>query len=432
MTDLALQSRLLDLATGGDLAPQHFSRVPVADLLDAAPPPPLYWWHGLVPGGHVSSLNAHGGVGKSMVALMMAASMVEGVPLFGIPTRRARVAYFSAEDPASVVRYRLHLICNTMGLDPAELADGLHILDATAGDPALFREVSAAGTRQGITTAAYTALGEYLATHDINVLIVDNASDTFEASEIDRARVRAFMRSLSKLAQPDRGVLLLAHVDKGTSRGDRTDTEGYSGSTAWNNSARSRMYLSRDKDGALLLQHQKHNLGPLHAPLRLCWPPGGVPMVDSPMDGIVQHIADSTDTKALLRLIHEFNERGEFVGTATTSRTHAGKLLRGQPGFPSRLKKDGEVFDLLRQAERRSLLERCEFKGKDRKPRERWELTPKGREIAGIAATAATSRDLDSSAVAQCPQEPAATAATSPPGGVGQERAHAEGPEVAA
>ncbi|NZA00579.1 hypothetical protein H0I39_19675 [Ottowia beijingensis] len=40
------------------------------------------------------------------------------------------------------------------------------------------------------------------------------------------------------------------------------------------------------------------------------------------------------NTKALLRLIAEFTERGEHVTTATTSRTHAAKLLCNEPGYP--------------------------------------------------------------------------------------------------
>lgn len=231
------------------------------------------------------------------------------------------------------------------------------------------------------------------------------------------------MRELAGLAHVDRAVLLLAHVDKGTARGTAGGSDGYSGSTAWHNSARSRLYLSRDKDGALLLEHQKHNLGSLREPLRLLWPEGGIPQLDAPASGIVRAIGDQVDSKAILRLIHEFTVRGEFVGTATTSRTHAGKLLRGEPSFPHRLK-DAALFDLLRQAERRAWIVRETFKGPDRKDRERWMVTPQGREFAGIAATAATAATSNNSASGAEAAALAATAATSPPRGVGRKSAH--------
>jgi hypothetical protein len=228
------------------------------------------------------------------------------------------------------------------------------------------------------------------------------------------------MRALARIARErDAGVLLLAHVDKGTSRGDRAqNTEGYSGSTAWN-TARSRLFMSRDKDGALLLEHQKHNLGRLREPLRLVWPEGGIPQLDDVPGPVVQGIADRASSKALLKLIAEFTARGEFVTTATTSRTHAAKLLCREPSYP-RLK-DAEVFGLLRSAERAGHLERVEFKGSDRHQRERWQVTASGAAFAGIhAATAGTAATSDVTASAAPAAGPAATAATSPPGGVGE------------
>lgn len=379
----------VELSAPVDVTPP-FERVPIADIMDSAPDAPSYWWQGLVPAGHVTLLGAHGGTGKSMLGLMLSCAMATGLPLFGIATRRATVAFFSAEDPASVVRHRLHLICRAMDIDPSALDKRLHVLDATAGDPALFREVAAAGMRHGAHTPTCAALIDYLEEHDIDVLIVDNASDTYDASEIDRARVRAFMRNLSNMAQPDRAVLLLAHVDKGTSRGDRTGTEGYSGSTAWHNSARSRLYLSRDKDGALLLEHQKHNLGKMHEPLRLLWPEGGIPTLDAPVEGVVQRIADGTDTKALLRLLATFYGRGEYVATDTRSRYHAVKVLGDDPAFPKR-RKPNEVFAMLRDAEGRGLIEREEYRNGNRKQLQRWALTNKGADLLGIVAPSAPS-----------------------------------------
>ncbi len=400
-----------------------FVSVPIDDLNTRPPSPPAFIWDAYLPAGVVTLLGAHGGTGKTILSLMLSICGALGRPLFGVPVRRVNVAFFSGEDGADILRHRLHWICKAMAVDPAELAGRLHVLDATA-DPVLFHEISADGRRIGTTTPGFADLSAFVAEHEVGLLIVDNASDAFDASEIERARVRGFMRSLAALArQMDGAVLLLAHVDKGTSRGDRAGSESYSGSTAWHNSARSRLYLSRDKDGSLTLEHQKSNLGPASEPLKLIWPEHGLPTVDRPLTGIVQSIERRTQTQALLRLIHEFNERGEWVSTATTSRTHAGKLLRGQPGFPARLK-DPELFDLLRLAERQGLLARREFKGADRKPRECWDVTPEGRAAASLAATAATSRDYGSGAVAQWPREPAATAATSPPGGVG-ERARA-------
>jgi len=173
------------------------------------------------------------------------------------------------------------------------------------------------------------------------------------------------------------------------------------------------------------LEHQKSNLGPLREPLRLEWPLDGLPTLDMTLAGVVGAVATDTSSRSLLRLIHEFTCRREFVSTATSSRTHAGKLLRTEPTFPQRLS-DTQLFDLLRSTERRGWLERQAFKGADRKPRERWQVTAAGADFASILDFAATAATAATPAVpampapgAASPAEPAATAATSPPGGVG-------------
>ena len=415
---------LLANARNPDAPPLPFAVVPFADLANTEPAPPAFVWEGLIPAGHVTLLSAHGGTGKSMIALMLAVSVALGLPLFGIPTRRGNAAFYSGEDGAGLLRYRLRQVCRALGVSVDDLAGRLFILDATDDDPTLFTEVTAAGRREGVTTGTYAGLRVFVAEHAVSLVVVDNASDAFDASEIDRARVRGFMRALARIARErDAGVLLLAHVDKGTSRGERDDSEGYSGSTAWHNSARSRLFMNCDKQGGLLLRHQKCNVGKLREPMRLVWPEGGIPQADEAFGPMVQGIADRGQTKALLKLIVEFTERGEFIGTATTSRTHAAKLLHRERTYPKL--KDGEVFDLLRQAERAGHLDRVLFKGSDRHQRERWQVTAAGAAFAGIhAATAGTAATTEVPALCAVPAKPAATAATSLPGGVGETAPH--------
>lgn len=369
--------------------PIHFKQVQFDCIAYSEPEPPSYWWAPYLPAGVVTLLGAHGGTGKSTLALMLAVSIALGLSLFGIPTKRGRVVYFSGEDGAELLLFRLHWICKKLDIDVVDLHGWLTLLDATDNDPALFHEISTSGKRHGCTTPSYAALHALIEERDADVLIVDNASDTFDASEIDRARVRGFMRALAALAKPDRAVLLLAHVDKGTSRGERAQTsEGYSGSTAWHNSARSRLYLSRQKDGGLLLEQQKHNLGKAAEPLALTWPHDGLPQAEPPMAGIVQHIADNVDTKALLKLVHEFYGRGEFIATGPQSRNNATKVLGEEPSYPKR-RKTAEVFQMLREAERRKWIARETYRDRNRKEHERWALTATGCSLIGAAAPSA-------------------------------------------
>lgn len=368
--------------------------VSVADVLTAPSPPPRFVWNGYLPRGVVSMLGAHGGTGKSYIALMLAVAAATGRPLFGVDTERTPVVFVSLEDAGHVVRYRLAHICREWGIAPEEL-DNLQVLDGT-DNPELF---ATTGRDAGTTTRSYAELCTLA--QGAGLVIVDNASDAYGGDEIQRRQVRAFIRSLGWIARDnDSAVLLLAHVDKNTSRARRAEGgEGYSGSTAWHNSVRSRIFMTRDEQGGLRLEHQKINHGKLREPLQLFWPNDGLPQVDLPPTGVVAHIADRVHTQALLKLIAEYSERGEHITTATTSRTHAAKLLAGESTYPKGLK-SADVFDLLRRAERSEYLARVTYRGADRKGRECWEVTHQGREHAGLppaatAATAATSQIED-------------------------------------
>ena len=401
----------------------RFAVVPVSSLHEQEAP--AFVWDGLLPVGHVTLWGAHGGTGKSLMALMLAASVALGLPLFNVPTRPGRVVFFSGEDDGPLLRHRLGFICERLGINPADLEGRLFLVDATSHDPVLYRQPSRG---DGGTTPTYDALRAYVREVKPALLILDNASDVFGGNEIDRSAVRAFMRHAALLGRDvGAATLLLAHVDKGTSRGDRSkNTEGYSGSTAWSNSARSRLFMARAEDGSITLEHQKANLGKLRQPIRLYWPDGDVPKVDEAFGPVVQGIDDRNNERALLKLIHEFTQRGEHVSTATTSRTHAAKLLKHEPTYPSRLK-DAEVFNLLRLCERAGHLERITYKGEDRKSRERWNVTRAGLDFAGIpAATAATAATYEVTApTAPAAKGVAATAATSPRG-YGGKSAHIE------
>lgn len=415
---------LAELLEGAqDFAPRPLLvPVDVARVLSEPSEPPRFVWDGYLPRGVVAMLGAHGGTGKSTIALMLAVAVAAGRgELFGVACEPGRVVFASLEDSAAVVRHRLHKICTAWGIEPHALAQRLSIVDGTS-EPELF---ASTGRDGGSTTPAYAELRALAQGCDL--LMIDNASDAYGGDEIQRRPVRGFIRALGRIAKAnDCAVLLLAHVDKGTSRKERADTEGYSGSTAWNNSVRSRLFMARGNDGALELSHQKSNLAKLRAPLRLFWPDGGLPQVDAAPVGVVAHIADNVNTRALLKLIAEFSERGEHVSTATTSRSNAAALLSAEAGYPKALK-PREVFDLLRRAERAGHIERVVQRTANRKPLECWQVTSKGREHAELAPTAPAAPTARFEEVGAPDAEGAPTAPTSAGGYRGRESAQEVG-----
>lgn len=111
------------------------------------------------------------------------------------------------------------------------------------------------------------------------LLVLDTLADFFGGNENDRAQARQFIGMLRGLAiRHDCAVLLLSHPSvAGISSG-----VGSSGSTAWNNSVRSRLYLSRvtGEDGyepnpdARRLAVKKSNYGRIGAEILLHWDKG--------------------------------------------------------------------------------------------------------------------------------------------------------------
>lgn len=370
--------------------PPMLKAVSIADLFTNPSPETAHVWGGLVPRGVVTMWGAHGGTGKSMMALMLSVAVAVGRDLFGQRTDRSPVLFVSLEDPTHVVRGRLSKICKAWQVNPVDLAGQLHIVDGTE-NPELYEASNSDG---GLTTPTYSELAQLAHQVGAGLIVVDNSSDAFGGDEVKRRQVRGFMRSLAKIASDGmRGLVLLVHVDKATSRnGAAQGGEGYSGSTAWHNSARSRLFMHREKGGLLMLEHQKSNLGPMQAPLTLAWPADGLPELasNSPdysgLHDRAQGRADDTAAAGLLSLIAEFEGRGQFCHTGTTSRSNPHAVLSSEPAFKRMGLSKDDVRRIVNQCQRAGWIAPLDYKTADRKTHERWTLTDKGREFAGLAA----------------------------------------------
>ncbi|MFO1279560.1 MAG: AAA family ATPase [Burkholderiaceae bacterium] len=407
--------------------------VSVADALSNPAPPPAFVWDGYLPRGTVSLFGAHGGTGKSTIALMLLVCAALGRPLFGVPTIRTKSLFVSLEDGENVVRHRLASICRAWGIDPAELHD-LHIVDGT-DNPELFASEGRAG---GEPTATHGELCKLVQAEGYGLVAVDNASDAYGGDEIQRRQVRAFMRLLGGIAKrTDCAVMLLAHVDKNTSRNKRAEGgEGYSGSTAWHNSARSRLFLSRGDSGLLTLEHQKSNLGRMREPLTLEWPEGGLPQLVQGFDadGFTQRQAgrdDDNRAAELLKLIAEFESRGQYCSPATTSRNNPHAVLKSEPAFQRLKLRPDDTRRIVNQCQRAKWLEPLEYRTHDRKTRLRWTLTPEGRAFAGLGAPSAPCAPSSDESAQSAQSAEGAPSAPSSAGGTGERERAQESAEVA-
>ena len=384
------------VGANADQEEPSFVRVSLDDVLTNPPEPQRYIWGERLPFDALSLLAAHGGTGKSLMAMQLAAHTATGRPFLALPTEKINTLFFSAEDSTSTIRRRFAAICQADGLDPEEVDRNLIVLDATAA-PCLFHEKSNDGVRTGEPTEHYYELKALIEAEGVGFLIVDNASDSFGANPIDRQAVTKFIRALVRLVHDVGGaVLLLSHVNKVTSRSGakQADNEGYADSAAWHNAARSRLFLNSDDKGGLTLAHNKNNYGKKQPVLNLAFREDGSSLyaVDSAQAGE----SSGTDKAAilltalarvpLLKLIREFYVRDESISPSPNShQTNAHSLLRleGDYPFPREKKGKPECFACLRELHREGYLQIESYSTRHRHLAERWQLTNEGYEFIG-------------------------------------------------
>lgn len=301
--------------------------------LPEEPPEPRFVIPGWMPENTVTLLAAHGGTGKSFMSLYIGLCLATGRHPFalGEDVPRVRVVLYSAEDDLTAMQWRLRRYMRLMGITPAELQGWLLVLDATASDNVLFtRDRNGAGK----TTKRFAWLREQCRAFGAAVLIFDNASDGFDGNEVERAAVRQFISALKRAAPT---TLLLSHVDAASSMAQPGEGKGYSGSTAWNNSVRSRWLMARYENDDIVLSLQKSNYARTGSEAAIRWSD------DRKLFEVVSHrigVAKANDHRALLLgMLRKLTvEMGKDVSPAKTSQTSAFNLMKDMPGFPNGLK----------------------------------------------------------------------------------------------
>jgi hypothetical protein len=332
-------SRYEPATKAANTPPQEWpSPLDLAELGRTEPQPPRHIIEPWFPEGEVTLLSGHGGACKSYIALELSACLGLGKPWCGLPTGRRRVVYVALEDGRDVLHWRLRRICTRLGASLADLAGALTLIDASHAEAEMVVE-----TRDGpVLTGAYEWVRELM--RESQVLVIDGASDAYGASEIVRRHVRYYIRALRRLIPQDGAVLVLAHVDKASAKNAET-TQGYSGSTAWNNSVRARWYLRNDgEDGGLLLELAKANHAQAGAQIRLRWDPVAMlPVADAvpAAGGVVKAIRERQERDGIVAAIKACTAAGVDVPAATSGRRTAFNVLSVRPEFPESLRNSG-------------------------------------------------------------------------------------------
>jgi RecA-family ATPase len=282
----------------------------------------------LVPQKTVTLFGGDGGTGKSLLALQLAIGAATGCGWLGKPVERGRVIFISAEDDDDELHRRTDDILRQSGLTYADLS-GL-TMRSLAGEDALL----AVETQVALIKSTLFDELDARAELDAPVLIViDTLADVFPSNENDRAKVRQFVGILRSLALKRRcAVLLLAHPSlTGLSSGS-----GTSGSTAWNNSVRSRLYLSRiapdgfeqDPDKRVLAT-KKANYGRIGGEIAMTWKQG-IFVAEGTPAGLDKMAAGAKAERVFMRLLADLTAQGRYV-SASPSNAFAPTVFASHP-----------------------------------------------------------------------------------------------------
>jgi RecA-family ATPase len=195
----------------------------------------------------------------------------------------------------------------------------------------LLATVAKGGTLQA--TPLLEAVKQLLQHDCPDLLVLDTLADYFPGNENDRAQARQFIGMLRGLAINHRcAVVMLAHP----SVAGMASGTGTSGSTGWNNSVRSRLYLSRVvQDGyeqnpdARVLRTMKSNYSSIGGEIALTWQ-NGVFVADAPVTGLDRMAASAKAERVFLALLRMFAEQGRTVNHAGSA-SYAPKVFAEHP-----------------------------------------------------------------------------------------------------
>jgi RecA-family ATPase len=165
------------------------------------------------------------------------------------------------------------------------------------------------------------------------LVIIDTLADTFSGNENYRGQARAFVNQLRHLAQAiDGAVILTAHP----SVAGQNSGSGLSGSTAWNNSVRSRLYLTRPKESEQdgdsderVLRRMKANYAGIGDEIRMKWQ-DGVLVPEHVQGGMLGAIERDKIERAFLDALAAAISKGFLPSYKSTARElWAPRLLQG-------------------------------------------------------------------------------------------------------
>lgn len=210
-------------------------------LLSGHEPPARVWaidyWLGM---GHVTLLAGLGGIGKSLLAQQLGSTLALGQSFIDNVSVPRKVLFWAGEDDEHELWRRQYSIAKAMNVELAVFAENFIVHAMEDRDCAMMEQVYG----EMMATSVVDELTQQINDYAADVVILDNISRLFGGSENNRHDVTTFLSLLAKAGGVRKpAILLLGHVSKAAG-------SEFSGSTAWENAVRSRLWFSDKKPDA--------------------------------------------------------------------------------------------------------------------------------------------------------------------------------------
>ncbi len=225
-------------ALHGDFSLEPLEIIAPAALQGLAIPERRWIWPEWIPVGAVTALYGDGGTGKSLLAQQLMTACATGAQFLGQEVAPCKAFGVFCEDDADELHRRQVAINRALSVEFGDLRE-LRWL-SRVGSENLLMTFTADG--RGVPTPFFSQILNAAKEFGARLVVFDTAADAFAGNENIRPQVRQFIALLTRLAcEIDGAVILLAHP----SQTGKASGSGDGGSTAWNNSVRSRLYLRR-------------------------------------------------------------------------------------------------------------------------------------------------------------------------------------------
>lgn len=309
--------------------PKPAPRLPLdwPDLATKVPPERRWAIKGWLGFGHITLLVGSGGIGKTLLSQQMASCLALGNPFISEVPEPLNCLMWACEDDHDELWRRQVQIAKWCNAGLEVFAERLVIVPRHGLENALVT------TEFGklLYSPLIAELETQAADLKSDVVILDNVAQLYGASENDRHAVTAFLNALSG-ALSGRAVMLLAHPS-------RAAGSEFSGSSAWENTARTRLYLgstlpgekpdpeASPEDNVRYLSRRKSNYSPKDW-RRLTYAEGALtPDEPESPGGLIANIRAGNAERAIISALSKLTSMGVIANDGSRSPNYLPKLM---------------------------------------------------------------------------------------------------------